>query len=209
VHRTALLTVDAMNVHRHSRASVGVTGTLTGADGRLLAEVTEPDPTSWNKAYRVWYAFANPKRGLRPLRHRLEVREPNGGLLFGIVKHHEYGLFSRKRISVFAADHRPAGTVEEASVYPFQSRFRLMDADRRRLADLRPVGRLGALNMRYAVIDPAGREIAHTDSVFPDLGSEALYKSVLNVTFERPPPTDLRILVLSCAIGLRLLFTKY
>jgi hypothetical protein len=94
-------------------------------------------------------------------------------------------------------------------VNPFQSRFRLLDAERRKLADLQPIGRLGALSMRYAVIDLPGLKIAHTNLVFPDLGSQAIYESVLNVTFERPPHTDLRILVISCAIGLRLLFSKY
>lgn len=66
---TNLFASAALHIRHHRDGpSVDVRGTIHDSAGRLLAVVSEPHLSKWQKTRRAWYAFSHPKQGLRSLR---------------------------------------------------------------------------------------------------------------------------------------------
>lgn len=122
------------------------------------------------------------------------MRAPRGGpLLFSIVTGRQIG-FARAPLHVIGSDDRPIGAAKQAQAAPLKERFHLVGADSEPLAELSR----SLLKLRYAVLDPQGAEVGHVEQAHP-AGSAGC-----GVSFERPVPDPLRILVLSSAVVIEL-----
>lgn len=173
--------------------------TLRTGDGALLATVEESLTTS-QKIRQDIYAFNNNQRGTRPLRHRLELRGPSGEPLYSVVKNREYP-FTGVRICVLDPDGNLLGVATRPWWGGFSgSHFRFVGADREPLGELRG----SALRRRYIALDHVGIEVAHF--AVPTLPTKENPDGICRVGFDDHLSDRLRILVLGCAIVLRVVY---
>ncbi|MEV0403934.1 hypothetical protein [Actinoallomurus sp. NPDC050550] len=194
-----LLASAVVDVNGSNRASE-LEGTLFDGNGTVLATVDEPGLSRWQRVYRAGYTFANRKQGVRPLGHRLEVRGAAGEPLFSIADARRIGP-SRRRIRVLGPDGSPVGAAEQAWRNPIRGRFRLVDAHRGALGELRPLGRLA---LRYSVVDSGGVEVAQISRIPVTTPQGGGAPSRCHVTFG-DVSDPLRVVVLGCAIALQLM----
>jgi hypothetical protein len=134
------------------------------------------------------------------LRHRLEVRDPAGLLLFAVDKPHH---LRRQHAPVSGPAGEPVGAVDRTSANPLRPAFRLLGPAGQALADLdhrRP-------GYGYAVLDPAGAQVAAIEDltvrerVRPG-GRPPAHRYAVRLGAEPPTglPAGTRMLVVAAAI---------